>query len=84
MESSPGCWQIYGEVLAREYSDAAFRSIHRLTVDSYAVQHPGQPTAQSIQSVCVHLKGMKLTPEHIGSSRLSPVFGGHCRPQEPT
>ena len=23
MESSPGCWQAYGEVLGREYSDPA-------------------------------------------------------------
>ena len=28
---------------------------HRLTVDSYAVQHPGRPSPQSIQSVAVHL-----------------------------
>jgi len=55
MESSPGCWAAYGEVLAREYSDAAFAMIHRLGVDAYAVQHPGQPSPQSIQSVAVHL-----------------------------
>src|SRR5678816_4348633 len=39
MDSSPGCWHVYGEVLAREYGDQAFRVAHRLTVDSYAVQH---------------------------------------------
>lgn len=55
MESSPGCWAAYGEVLAREYNDAAFASVHRLGVDAYAVQHPGQPSPQSIQSVGVHL-----------------------------
>ncbi len=55
MESCPGCWAAYGEVLAREYSDQAYFQVHRLTVDSYAVQHPGQPSAQSIQSVAVHL-----------------------------
>jgi hypothetical protein len=55
LESSPGCWRLYGEVLAREYSDLAFWAAHRLTVDSYAVQHPGRSSPQTIQSVCVHL-----------------------------
>lgn len=55
MESSPGCWAVYGEVLAREYSERAYDEMHKFTVDAYAVQHPGQPSAQSIQSVGVHL-----------------------------
>ncbi len=56
MESSPGCWKAYGEVLVREYRDYAFFSpVHRLSVDAYAVQHPGRPSPQSIQSVAVHL-----------------------------
>lgn len=37
LESSPGCWAAYGEVLAREYSDPAYFQVHRLTVDAYAV-----------------------------------------------
>ncbi len=70
MESSPGCWQLYGEILAREYSDQAFWASHRLTVDTYAVQHPGRPSPQTIQSVAVHLISLFLvleqeaTPEH--------------------
>ena len=55
MESSPGCWAAYGEVLAREYSDPAYAKAHRLTVDTYAVQHPGSVSPQSIQSVALHL-----------------------------
>ena len=55
MESSPGCWAIYGQVLAREYSDLSYAAAHRLTVDAYAVQHPGKSSPQSIQSVGVHL-----------------------------
>lgn len=55
MSSSPGCWAIYGEVLAREYSNALYTKNHRLTVDAYAVQHPGQPSRQTIRSVCMHL-----------------------------
>jgi len=55
MESTPGCWACYGEVLAREYSDYRYARVHPLTVDAYAVQHPGTPSPQSIQSVTVHL-----------------------------
>ena len=64
MESSPGCWAVYGGVLAREYSDPRYMAVHRLTVDAYAVQHPGQPSPQTIQSVAVHLIGL------YGSLRL--------------
>lgn len=63
MESSPGCWAAYGQVLAREYSKLTFATNHRLTVDAYAVQHPGRPSPQSIQSVCVHLVSLQLVLE---------------------
>lgn len=53
--ASPGCWAVYGEVLAREYSDARYFAVHQLTVDAYAAQHPGKPERRSIQSVGVHL-----------------------------
>jgi hypothetical protein len=63
MESSPGCWAAYGEVLAREYGSPAYFAVHPLTVDAYAVQHPGRPSPQSIQSVAVHLIRLCLTLE---------------------
>src|ERR1700688_1721358 len=51
--SSPGCWAAYGEVLAREYRDYRLARLHRLTVDTYAVQHPGVnvPAARKIGRV---------------------------------
>jgi len=55
MESTASCWAAFGRVLAREYSEPELIEVHRLTVDSYAVQHPGRPSRQSIQSVAVHL-----------------------------
>jgi len=58
--AAPGCWALYGEVLAREYEDYRFARLHRLTVDSYAVQHPGRPEPRTIQSVVVHLIGLQL------------------------
>ena len=61
MESCPGCWAAYGDVLAREYADPLYRAAHRLTVDAYAMQHPGRPSPQSTQSVAVHLIRLHLT-----------------------
>lgn len=61
--SSPGCCAIYCEVLAKEYSDYRFGRVHRLTVDTYAVQHPGKPERRSIQSVAVHLIGLHFSLE---------------------
>jgi hypothetical protein len=56
--ASPGCWQVYGEVLAREYGEFANPPVHRLTVDAYAAQHPGVPGRRSSQSVAVHLMSL--------------------------
>jgi hypothetical protein len=64
MRSSPGCWSVYGEILAREYSNPDYFEIHRLTVDAYAVQHPGSTDRQSIQSVGFHLIRLCLFLEH--------------------
>ena len=56
----PGCWWLYGEVLAREYSDAAYMRVHHLTVDAYSVQHPGRPERRTIRSTHVHLLSLYL------------------------
>ena len=54
--AAQGCWDLYGEILAKEYGEYNYpKDTHRLTVDTYAIQHPGQPGRQSIQSVNVHL-----------------------------
>jgi hypothetical protein len=56
MVSAPGCWKLYGDILAKEYSpDFYDLNIHRITVDTYAVQHPGKPERRAIQSVNAHL-----------------------------
>ena len=61
--ASPGCWALYGEVLAREYTDPRYGSVHQLTVDAYAAQHPGKPSPQAIQSVTIHLVGLYIVFE---------------------
>ncbi len=64
MDSSPGCWAAFGEVMAHEYSNPDLFEVHRLSVDAYAVQHPGRPSRQSIHSVGVHLIRLCLFLEH--------------------
>ena len=56
MASSPGCWEAYGALLAREYQNPVlFGRCHRLTVDAYAIQHPGDPAERRArQSFWIH------------------------------
>lgn len=61
--ASPSCWEIYGEVLAKEYGNYRYWPAHRMTVDAYAAQHPGTPSPQAIQSVAVHLISLYLKLE---------------------
>jgi hypothetical protein len=58
--ASPGCWVVFKEVLAKEYEEFNYPRINRLTIDTYAAQHPGTQSKQSIKSVVVHLIGLHL------------------------
>jgi hypothetical protein len=58
--ASAACWALYGELLAREYQDAELFARHQLTVDTYAVQHPGVEERRSAQSVGLHLMTLCL------------------------
>ena len=54
--ATQGCWNLYEQILVKEYGEYNYPELtHRLTVDTYAIQHPGQPNKQSIQSVNGHL-----------------------------
>ena len=55
MLSSPACWAAFNVLLEREYSEPRLMAIHRLTVDTWAVQHPGDGSRRAIQSVGLHL-----------------------------
>lgn len=61
--ASHGCWAVYCDILAKEYGEYKYPEVHRLTVDSYAAQHPGTPSRQSIQSVAGHLISLYLVLE---------------------
>jgi Family of unknown function (DUF5946) len=61
--ASAACWARYGELLVRELGELRNPDIHRLSVDAYAVQHPGVPERRSIQSVAIHLMGLCMVLE---------------------
>jgi hypothetical protein len=70
MISSPACFEIFTRILASEYSNAELLATHRLTVDTYAVQHPGSDkTRQQIQSVGLHLARLSLQLQKLMPSR---------------
>lgn len=61
--ASSGCWKVYGAILAKEFGEFRYPPVHRLTVDTYCVQHPGESSPQSIQSVGIHLVALYLALE---------------------
>lgn len=63
MTSSPACWAAFGQVMAREYADRSLMAIHRLSVDAWAVQHPGDGSRQAVQSVGLHLARLMVQIE---------------------
>jgi len=80
MLSAPGCWQLYGEVLASEFSDPAQWPVHQLSVDSYAVQHPSNPDRRNCQSVAVHLISLCLLLERgVPAERAPQLRAAHIQ-----
>ena len=61
--ASAACWALYGELLTHEYAEMGFPECHRLTVDAYAVQHPGHRGPEAIESLGTHLAGLYLVLE---------------------
>lgn len=72
IRSSPACWARYGEVLAREFGDPEYFTLHQLTVDAYAVQHPGVEERRAIQSVGLHLMTLCMILEDGADPREGP------------
>jgi hypothetical protein len=57
--SAPGCWQVFGHVQADEALRFGYPSAHRIVVDAYIAQHPGDGSdRRDRQSVFVHLAGL--------------------------
>ncbi len=53
----------YGVILQHEYSDPRLLPTHRLSVDTYAIQHPGDGSRRAIQSVGLHLARLMIQLE---------------------
>lgn len=60
MTSSPACWAAFNTVMAREYTDPGLMTVHRLSVDAWAIQHPGDGSRRAIQSVGLHLSRLMV------------------------
>ena len=61
MTAAPACWAIYGELNAHLLSNPDAAGYRQWCVDAYAVQHPGEPNEQAIQSVAAHLLSLYST-----------------------
>lgn len=73
--SDSGCWEIFCEVLAKEYTNYnELWQSHRLTVDTYAAQHPGKAERKAIQSVYIHLSRLYLQIEKGMSGKQANDF----------
>src|SRR5262249_51418463 len=59
--------RIFDELLARDFADARYFTVHRLMVDTYCLQHPDAYCA-STKSLLAHLTGLGWLIEH-GASR---------------
>lgn len=69
-EGRAGCQRIFGEVIAREFSDYRYGRFHRLTVDAYSLQHP-DAYMRSGKSFAAHLAGMCAALEYEESIEIN-------------
>lgn len=92
MTGSVACWAAFGTVLAAEYQDPRLMPVHRLSVDAYAVQHPGAAANRgATQSVGLHLarlcvqldRGLSGTHANAVMLRLGQVKAGLPRSLRP-
>jgi Family of unknown function (DUF5946) len=67
--ASPACWALYGRLLVYQYSQALPPRLHRLTVDTYAVQHPPARSRRSRWPLGLHLIGLCLLLEPRANPR---------------
>lgn len=66
-----GCDAVFADLIGREFADPAFYRSHRLTVDSYCLQHPERYMV-STKSAAAHLAGICWSLE-VGESLHLPA-----------
>ena len=69
LNSKQECKELFETILAKEFSDYRYGKIHRLTVDSYCLQHPDVYMV-SAKSFAAHLVGMCCAMEYSGDTDL--------------
>ena len=81
MRASPGCWQIYNELIANTLTEPRTPLERWHHVDCFAVQHPGgaQQDRRQRQSVAVHLISLCLPLVRAAASG----GGGRAREDQP-
>ncbi len=60
MSPNAPCWAMYGEVLAREFSDTGYYRSHRLLTDAYCAHHSISSDRRARQSINIHLAGLMM------------------------
>ncbi len=76
--ASAACYRLYGELLARDYSDPGYyRRAHQMVVDAYAAQHAGGTSRREIQTVALCLMTLCLFCE----DGISPAEGPRLHQQ---
>lgn len=79
--ASPSCWALFSALVNAGEPPLAPHPHNGLLLDAYAVQHPGQPSSQAIQSVAVHLLALfgvleaGMAPEQVLWIRQRAVHG---------
>ncbi len=71
--SKKKCREIFESVLLREFSDFRYAKVHRLTVDTYSLQHPDQYMV-SPKSFAAHLTGMCCAMEFGNDAELLKIL----------
>ncbi len=75
MTANWGCWEAFGEIRGREMQEPGYGVLAQRSVDTYAVQHPGEPGRRENQSVAVHLMSLCLqleggVPPHVATRTI--------------
>lgn len=69
LESPEKCKALFETIIAKEFSDYRYARVHRLTVDTYSLQHP-DPYMISAKSFAAHLTGICCVMKHGNDRQL--------------
>ncbi|MFQ5677111.1 MAG: DUF5946 family protein [bacterium] len=87
LKSPEKCKALFEAVIAKEFSDYRYARVHRLTVDTYSLQHP-DPYMISAKSFAAHLTGLCCAMEFGNDRRLLKALqqwlNGNRELQKPT